>query len=45
MRKRISAAVVGLGIIGATVLSTGGAGSHGYTDAPSADRNCAPTAR
>ncbi|MEF3113226.1 lytic polysaccharide monooxygenase [Streptomyces chrestomyceticus] len=34
MRKRISAAVVGLGIIGATVLSTGGAGSHGYTDAP-----------
>ncbi|MEU2787748.1 lytic polysaccharide monooxygenase [Streptomyces sp. NPDC007100] len=34
MRKRISAAVIGLGIVGATVLSTSSAGSHGYTDTP-----------
>ncbi|OKI04512.1 chitin-binding protein [Streptomyces sp. CB02923] len=34
MRKRISAAVIGLGIIAASVLSTSGASSHGYTDSP-----------
>ncbi|MDI9889017.1 lytic polysaccharide monooxygenase [Streptomyces sp. HNM0645] len=34
MRKRIGAAVVGLTVAGATLLSTGSAGSHGYTDSP-----------
>lgn len=34
MRKKISAAVVGLGIVGASVLATGAASSHGYTDSP-----------
>ncbi|MER7536486.1 lytic polysaccharide monooxygenase [Streptomyces sp. NPDC057027] len=32
--KALGAAVVALGIAGATVLATGTAGSHGYTDAP-----------
>ncbi|MER5205918.1 lytic polysaccharide monooxygenase auxiliary activity family 9 protein [Streptomyces sp. NPDC002825] len=32
--KALGAAVVALGIAGATVLATGSAGSHGYTDAP-----------
>ncbi|MCX4786901.1 MULTISPECIES: lytic polysaccharide monooxygenase auxiliary activity family 9 protein [unclassified Streptomyces] len=34
MRKRASAAVVGLAIAGASVLATSSAGSHGYTDNP-----------
>ncbi|MEU7181124.1 lytic polysaccharide monooxygenase auxiliary activity family 9 protein [Streptomyces celluloflavus] len=34
MRKRISAAVVGLGIVGVSLLSTSSASSHGYSDAP-----------
>ncbi|MFT2020052.1 lytic polysaccharide monooxygenase [Streptomyces sp. 796.1] len=35
MRKKISAAILGLGIAGASVLVTGGtASSHGYTDSP-----------
>ncbi|WP_299527773.1 lytic polysaccharide monooxygenase [uncultured Streptomyces sp.] len=34
MRKRASAAVVGLAIAGVSVLATGGASSHGYTDSP-----------
>ncbi|ROQ32545.1 chitin-binding protein [Streptomyces sp. PanSC19] len=32
--KALGAAVVALGMAGATVLATGTAGSHGYTDAP-----------
>ncbi|MER8231946.1 lytic polysaccharide monooxygenase [Streptomyces sp. NPDC101490] len=35
MRKNsVGAAVVALGVAGVTFLSTGSAGSHGYTDAP-----------
>lgn len=34
MRKKISAAVVGLAVAGTTVLATGSASSHGYTDSP-----------
>ncbi|MEU5215799.1 lytic polysaccharide monooxygenase [Streptomyces sp. NPDC020807] len=36
MRKRttVGAAVVALGVAGASLLATGSAGSHGYTDAP-----------
>ncbi|TQK44791.1 chitin-binding protein [Streptomyces sp. SLBN-118] len=34
MRKKISAAVVGLAVVGTTVLATGSASSHGYTDSP-----------
>ncbi|MET9292901.1 lytic polysaccharide monooxygenase auxiliary activity family 9 protein [Streptomyces sp. NPDC003077] len=34
MRKKLSAAIVGLGIAGASVLATGSASSHGYSDAP-----------
>ncbi|MFB7915598.1 lytic polysaccharide monooxygenase [Streptomyces sp. NPDC056061] len=35
MRRRITSLLLGLGIVGATVLTTGGtAQSHGYTDAP-----------
>ncbi|MFI5807698.1 lytic polysaccharide monooxygenase [Streptomyces sp. NPDC051561] len=33
-KKAMSAAVLGLAVAGATVLSTGGASSHGYTDSP-----------
>ncbi|MEU5426791.1 lytic polysaccharide monooxygenase [Streptomyces olivoreticuli] len=34
MRKKISAAIIGLGIAGVSLLGTGSAGSHGYTDSP-----------
>jgi predicted carbohydrate-binding protein with CBM5 and CBM33 domain len=34
MRKKISAAVIGLGVLGVSVLATSGASSHGYTDSP-----------
>ncbi|ARZ69976.1 lytic polysaccharide monooxygenase [Streptomyces sp. HU2014] len=34
MRKKISAAVIGIGIVAASALSTGGASGHGYTDSP-----------
>ncbi|MFJ1746073.1 lytic polysaccharide monooxygenase [Streptomyces sp. NPDC088116] len=34
MRKKISAAVVGLAIAGVSLLGTGSASSHGYTDSP-----------
>ncbi|MET8677712.1 lytic polysaccharide monooxygenase auxiliary activity family 9 protein [Streptomyces sp. NPDC004647] len=34
MHKKISAAVIGLGIVGASVLATGSATSHGYTNLP-----------
>ncbi|MFD7612257.1 lytic polysaccharide monooxygenase [Streptomyces sp. NPDC059828] len=34
MRKRIGAALVGLAVAGGTVLATGSAASHGYTDTP-----------
>ncbi|UNO41861.1 lytic polysaccharide monooxygenase [Streptomyces sp. MST-110588] len=34
MRKKISAAVVGLGVIGVSVLATSSASGHGYTDSP-----------
>ncbi|MFJ4922126.1 lytic polysaccharide monooxygenase [Streptomyces sp. NPDC088725] len=34
MRKKIAAAVVGLAIAGVTVLGSGSASSHGYTDSP-----------
>ncbi|MGP3950208.1 lytic polysaccharide monooxygenase auxiliary activity family 9 protein [Streptomyces sp. 7N604] len=34
MRKKISAAVIGLGVLGVSVLATGSASSHGYTDSP-----------
>ncbi|MGW6461752.1 lytic polysaccharide monooxygenase auxiliary activity family 9 protein [Streptomyces sp. NPDC055078] len=43
MRKKISAAAVGLLVTGATVLATGSASSHGYTDSPltSRQKHCA----
>ncbi|MFH9421080.1 lytic polysaccharide monooxygenase [Streptomyces sp. NPDC017529] len=34
MRKKLSAAVVGLGIAGVSLFATGSASSHGYSDAP-----------
>ncbi|MGK5629544.1 lytic polysaccharide monooxygenase auxiliary activity family 9 protein [Streptomyces sp. URMC 123] len=34
MRKRIRTAVIGLGVVGASVLATGGASSHGYPNLP-----------
>ncbi|MET9919520.1 lytic polysaccharide monooxygenase auxiliary activity family 9 protein [Streptomyces sp. NPDC059605] len=34
MRKRASAAVIGLVVAGASMLATSSAGSHGYTDNP-----------
>ncbi|MFG2196215.1 lytic polysaccharide monooxygenase [Streptomyces sp. NPDC048639] len=34
MRKKIGAALVGLGVIGVSVLATSSASSHGYTDSP-----------
>ncbi|WP_190125782.1 lytic polysaccharide monooxygenase auxiliary activity family 9 protein [Streptomyces inusitatus] len=34
MRKKMTAAAVGLLVTGATVLATGSANSHGYTDSP-----------
>ncbi|MEW2632050.1 lytic polysaccharide monooxygenase [Streptomyces sp. NPDC048389] len=34
MRKKIGAVVVGLAVTGATLLATGSASSHGYTDSP-----------
>lgn len=34
MRKKISAAVIGLGVLGVSLLSTDSASSHGYSDAP-----------
>lgn len=34
MRKRTSAAVIGLAIAGASMFATSSAGSHGYTDNP-----------
>ncbi|WP_329229220.1 lytic polysaccharide monooxygenase [Streptomyces sp. NBC_01460] len=34
MRKRASAAVIGLAIAGVSMLATSGASSHGYTDSP-----------
>ncbi|MER6994807.1 lytic polysaccharide monooxygenase [Streptomyces sp. NPDC000410] len=34
MRTRIGAAIVGLAVAGTTLLATGNAGSHGYTDSP-----------
>jgi predicted carbohydrate-binding protein with CBM5 and CBM33 domain len=34
MRKKISAAVVGLVVAGTTVLASGSASSHGYTESP-----------
>lgn len=34
MRKRIGAAVVGLAVAGISLLATGSASSHGYTDQP-----------
>lgn len=34
MRKRASAAVIGLAIAGASMFATSSAGSHGYTDNP-----------
>ncbi|QNE77134.1 chitin-binding protein [Streptomyces finlayi] len=34
MRKRASAAVIGLVIAGASMFATGSASSHGYTDSP-----------
>jgi chitin-binding protein len=34
MRKKIGAAAVGLVVTGATLLATGSASSHGYTDSP-----------
>ncbi|MEU2113763.1 lytic polysaccharide monooxygenase auxiliary activity family 9 protein [Streptomyces sp. NPDC019507] len=34
MRKRIGAAMVGLAVAGTTLLATGSASSHGYTDSP-----------
>ncbi|MFH8792401.1 lytic polysaccharide monooxygenase [Streptomyces sp. NPDC017941] len=42
MRKKISAAMLGMATVGAFVLSTGGASSHGYTDLPASRQiNCA----
>ncbi|NEE59119.1 chitin-binding protein, partial [Streptomyces sp. SID8455] len=34
MRKKASAAVIGLAIAGVSVLATSTASSHGYTDTP-----------
>ncbi|MDX2649151.1 lytic polysaccharide monooxygenase [Streptomyces sp. PA03-1a] len=34
MHRKFGAAVVGLGLVGLSVLGTGSAWSHGYTDAP-----------
>ncbi|MFC9649780.1 MULTISPECIES: lytic polysaccharide monooxygenase [unclassified Streptomyces] len=34
MRKKIGAAVVGLAVAGVSLLATGSASSHGYTDSP-----------
>ena len=34
MRKRASAAVIGLAIAGVSMFATGSASSHGYTDSP-----------
>lgn len=34
MRKKIGAVVVGLAVTGATLVATGSASSHGYTDSP-----------
>ncbi|WP_240135591.1 lytic polysaccharide monooxygenase auxiliary activity family 9 protein [Streptomyces sp. MUM 178J] len=34
MRKKIGAAVVGLAVTGVSLLATGSASSHGYTDSP-----------
>ncbi|GAA1195446.1 lytic polysaccharide monooxygenase [Streptomyces hebeiensis] len=34
MRKKMGAAVVGLAVAGASLLATGSASSHGYTDSP-----------
>ncbi|MEU7136803.1 lytic polysaccharide monooxygenase auxiliary activity family 9 protein [Streptomyces sp. NPDC046261] len=34
MRKKISAAFIGLGVACVSLFSTGSAGSHGYTDSP-----------
>ncbi|GHE61238.1 chitin-binding protein [Streptomyces longispororuber] len=42
MRKKMSAAMLGMATVGAFVLSTGGASSHGYTDLPASRQiNCA----
>ncbi|MEU3305092.1 lytic polysaccharide monooxygenase [Streptomyces sp. NPDC006678] len=42
MRKRIGAAMVGLAVAGTTLLATGSASSHGYTDSPlSRQKHCA----
>lgn len=45
MRKKISAAVIGLGVLGVSLLATGSASSHGYSDAPPAVRRSAPMAQ
>ncbi|GAA0458194.1 lytic polysaccharide monooxygenase auxiliary activity family 9 protein [Streptomyces stramineus] len=34
MRKKISAAIIGMGIAGVSLFSTGSATGHGYTDSP-----------
>ncbi|MGK5549576.1 lytic polysaccharide monooxygenase auxiliary activity family 9 protein [Streptomyces sp. URMC 127] len=34
MRRKISAAIIGLGIAGTSLFATGSASSHGYTDTP-----------
>lgn len=34
MRRKISAAIIGLGVACVSVLATGSASSHGYTDSP-----------
>ncbi|MGP3984666.1 lytic polysaccharide monooxygenase auxiliary activity family 9 protein [Streptomyces sp. KR80] len=34
MRKKMGVVAIGLGVIGASVLATGSASSHGYTEAP-----------
>lgn len=42
MRKKITAAMLGMATVGALTLSTGGASSHGYTDLPASRQiNCA----
>ncbi|MFD9906083.1 lytic polysaccharide monooxygenase [Streptomyces sp. NPDC059063] len=42
MRKKMSAAMLGMATVGAFALSTGGASSHGYTDLPASRQiNCA----
>lgn len=44
MRKKLSAAVVGLAVAGVSLLATGSASSHGYTDQPiSRQKLCANT--